>query len=238
MLLKLAQEGEAGLWAGGPGDRRLVFERYARAGRELDGCLARGMRTAAVYQARGLIHQHLAEHTGDARQRLAEYAAALECYSAALTLGRDATALAQRGWVYLKLEAPLPALADFDAALELDRKHPDALDGRALALVMRGRVADGVAAVERALNQGRPTLTVLFDAACVYAQAAERDPLANPRTLQRYREEAVERLRQALERVPPAGRAAFWRERVDREPALRSLRQTGPMRVLARKYAR
>jgi len=45
-------------------------------------------------------------------------------------------------------------------------------------------------------------------------------------------------LRAALEAVPAKERPAFWRRRVQAEPALLALRQLASMRLLAENYAR
>ena len=104
--------------------------------------------------------------------------------------------------------------------------------------MLLGQVRESLAAVEAALKQARPTPTLLFDAACVYARAAQHDAARNPRDVPRHQEQAVALLRAALEAVPTTDRAAFWRRRVQAEPALLALRQTEGMRLLAQTYAR
>jgi tetratricopeptide (TPR) repeat protein len=205
----------------------LALDRPAEAGRALDSYLATQTRAPAVYQARGLIHA-----------RLGQFPQALQAYSQALAQEPRADTLCYRGRVYLAVEAGTLALADFEAALKLAPGDGEALCGRALARVLQGQVREALADAEAALKQPRPTPTLLFDAACVYARAAQRDGSLNPRDVPRYQERAVALLRAALEAVPSTDRAAFWRRRVQAEPALLALRQTSSMRLLVQTYAR
>ena len=206
----------------------LALDRHAEAGRDLDRYLAtQPQARPAVYQARGLIHA-----------RLGQYPQALQAYSQALALERRADTLCYRGRVYLAVQAAALALADFEAALRLVPGDGEALCGRALARVLLGQVRAALADVEAALKQARPTPTLLFDAACVHARAAQRNVALNPRDVPRHQERAVALLRAALEAVPPTDRPAFWRRHVQTEPALLALRQTASMRLLARDYAR
>jgi tetratricopeptide (TPR) repeat protein len=206
----------------------IALERYTEASQALDRFLKTQSRPPAVYhRARGLIHA-----------RLGQYPQALQAYSEALALERRADTLCNRGRVYLAVPAAPLALADFEAALRLAPGDGEALCGRALARVLLGQVREALADVEAALKQARPTPTLLFDAACVYARAAQHDESVNPRDVPRYQERAVALLRAALEALPPADRAAFWRRRVQAEPALLALRQTASMRRLAQDYGR
>src|SRR5262249_12947272 len=99
------------------------------------------------------------------------------------------------------------ALQDFDAALKLEPRHADALAGRGLALMMRGREAD-VGAATRA------------------AEESLRSPeMATDREVGRYRVRAVALVRQALELVPEKERPAFWDRGVLTDPVLGPLQR-------------
>jgi tetratricopeptide (TPR) repeat protein/predicted Ser/Thr protein kinase len=204
----------------------LALDRHVEAGQSLDRYLATQPQAPLAYQARGLIHA-----------RLGQYPQAVQAYNQSLAQERRADTLRYRARVYLAVQAATLALADFESALKLAPGDGEALCGRALARVVLGQVREALADAEAALKQARPTATVVFDAACVYARAAQRDVSLNPRDMPRHQEQAVALLRAALEAVPPTDRAAFWRRRVQSEPALLELRQTASMRLLAREYA-
>ncbi|HEX5270307.1 MAG TPA: protein kinase [Gemmataceae bacterium] len=212
----------------------LALGRDDEAGAALDRYLAAGGESSArVFQARGLLH---------AKRR--EYGAAVEAYTRALVLHRDAETLSYRGWAYLMQEAARPALDDFDAALKLDARHADALAGRGTALVLRGRVADladATRAAEESLRGGAATVPRLMACARVHARAAgvldaARGRAADDARAEGYRQRALALLRETMARVPEKERPAFWRG-VLADPALTSLQRTAGMAELARSYA-
>jgi tetratricopeptide (TPR) repeat protein/tRNA A-37 threonylcarbamoyl transferase component Bud32 len=211
----------------------LALGRHREAGGELDRYLRdHGEPTADVYLARGLIHA-----------ALREYAEAVDAYGRALALRTDAQTLTDRGWAYLKLDAPRPALADFQAALRLDPAGPDALCGRAHAEVRLGQVRAAVADAEAALARGPRKPRLLVSAACVYALAVgwlEAQPAGSTSagSVYVYQERAVELLRAALELVPAAQRKDFWSSTIEKEPDLVPLRRSTGLLDLAKTYAR
>src|SRR5262249_39091424 len=155
----------------------------------------------------------------------------------AILLKPDALALRYRGWSYLALGSPRLARPDFDAALRLDREDADALCGRGLAAVQlirpgaepgavaregRAAAADADEALRLADN---PTLPLLLGCARVHARAAgvlgaAGDPAVDGRRASDYQERALGLLRDALELVPQAERADFWRASIRGDPAL------------------
>jgi hypothetical protein len=142
-------------------------------------------------------------------------------------------------------EAPRVALLDFDAALKLEPGHADALAGRGLALMMRGRVTDVGAATrsaEESLRSGEKKLPRVMAAARTYARAANileaRERVAIDPEAARCRARAVALLGQALELVPEKDRRDFWYRGVLADPVLGLLRGTPGMIELARIYAR
>jgi tetratricopeptide (TPR) repeat protein/predicted Ser/Thr protein kinase len=211
----------------------LALKRYGEAGEALDRCVREGARTPEVYEARGLIH---------AEQR--QYDAAVEDYSRALTLKQDPKTLSFRGWAYLKLDAPRPAQADFEAALKLDPAQTDALCGRGRARASLGQVRAAVEDAEAVLRAGQPTAQLLLQAACIYGRAVgylEAQAGGGPGaagTAYRYQARSVELLRAALEQVPAAQRPAFWRANVPHEPDLLPVSRSSEMLALTRSYAR
>src|SRR5262249_39294725 len=125
---------------------------------------------AAVYRARAL-----------ALVRIGKPEEALADYNRALDRETDAAALAERGWLYVRNEAPKLAEADFVRAIKEDPKLGDAYNGRGfLRVVRRGEYEQGVADAELALKFGPETSNLVYHAARVYA-AATLHPLRNLR---------------------------------------------------------
>jgi tetratricopeptide (TPR) repeat protein len=149
----------------------------------------------------------------------------------ALLRKEDAETLTSRGWAYLALEAVRPALEDFDAALKLNPQSADALAGWGTALVLRGGLADvakATAAAEESLRSEARTSQRLIACARIYTRAAgvlEPTPRRWPLDTQaeRYRQRALELLRQAKALVPEKKQPAFWRDSVLGDPALQPL---------------
>jgi tetratricopeptide (TPR) repeat protein len=215
-------------------DTLLAEEDYKGAGEMLDQYLVHGKATAKVHRARGLVHD-----------QLRQYPQALKAYTQALALGQDAGTLCLRGWSYLRLESARPALEDFEAALRLDKGQLDALCGRAHARVHLGRVREALTDVEEALRRGPRSDRLLLNAACVYAQAADRlaaskgGPSGQTRDAHyRHAERAVQLVREALQEVPERERRALWRREVEREALLVPVRSSPGMLDLLRQYGR
>jgi tetratricopeptide (TPR) repeat protein len=207
---------------------------YREAGKLLDRYLdVGGKQEPEVYRTRGLIHAELGEHLQ-----------AIESYGRALELRPDARTFSYRGWAYLMLDAPRPALADFEAALRLDSTEPDALCGRGHCRVRLGSLWGAVADADAALDRGPYKGQFLLSTACIYAQAAGRlQAEMRGRTgygddVDRLQGKAVALLRAALETVPDEERGAFWRQRIQNERDLAALRYCDGFRELARSYAR
>jgi predicted Zn-dependent protease len=206
----------------------LALGRYPAAGQALDKYLAvGGDRTPNVLEARGLIHQ-----------QLREYAQAIEAFTLALALRRDANVLAYRGWAYLETKAVQLAEADFEAALQLQADHLDALCGRGKTRALRGKTAGAAQDAATALRQGPRTARLLFHCACIHARCLEA--LASSRraaeaTVQQ--EKALELLQAALELVPNADRPAYWRSNCQNNPDLLSLHGSSGWLRLARNNA-
>ena len=200
-----------------------------------DDALARGRRSADLLEVRGLARANRGDHSG-----------AIQDYTQALTLDPSRPApLMHRGWAYIVNEAPKLALRDFEEAVRLAPDDPDAYTGRGFA---RAFQADGRAAVadaEEALRRADPgDARVAYSAARIYAQAAStvavptRRAPGQARLAEDYQDRAHELIRLAIERLPVALRGGFFRDVVQNDPALRSIRQNPKFSRLAGQIGR
>ena len=200
----------------------LKLRHYDELFHSCDAALAKGKKSAVLYEVRG--QAHAARH---------EYPAAIEDYGEALELlPNHPGLLAERGWAYLVVESPKLALLDFDAAIKLNPDDGDAYNGRGTARALLGdhvaAVADACEAVGRSGTRAR----VKYNAARIYAVAASvasnqvgakgrqaRQLAAN------YEDIAIRLIRQEFEREAPEKRATFWKETVQGDPALKAIRR-------------
>ena len=198
----------------------------------LDQYLANGGKpTAEIYRTRGQI-----------RARLREFPAALADYTQALARQPDAPTYVARGWILLANEVAPLALQDFETALRLDAKNAEAYAGRGLILVRRGKADQAIADVEAALRHGPATPRLLWNTAHVYAQLVSQvdtdSGVKNDRVRSlraRYLFRALEMLGSALEMVPRAEQAAFWRQYVAPDSLLDPLRDRPRLRTIGTK---
>lgn len=214
----------------------LALNRRTEAGAALDRYLALTSRPQAeVYQARGLLH-------AQARQ----YPAAVEMYTLALHEAPEVlTTRSYRGWTYLLMDAARPALEDFQECLRRQPTNADALAGRGNARVRLRQLDEAVADAEAAVKQGQATDRLLYNVACIYALAVAQLELEGragrdrqPQRLALYQDKALDYLRLALEKVPAQRRETFWREQVQADPTLASLRRAPGFPPLAARYGR
>jgi tetratricopeptide (TPR) repeat protein len=212
----------------------LELKRFDEVIDSCDVCLATRKPSTDLYELRGL-----------AREGRDDFFGAIEDYRQSLAL-RPGTArvLVRLGWAYLFANAPKLALSDFEEALGRDPENPDAYNGRGAARVLLGKHREAVADAEEALRHGEPTHRVLYGAARTYAQAAlvattevNRRGLAALSLCSRYEDRALVLLRRAFERLPAAQRAAFWRDVIKTDPALRGLRRRSKFAALALLFA-
>ena len=186
-----------------------------------------------AYLRMGLPSADLLGLRGLARARRNDFAAAIDDYTLALAQAPSTRGLhARRGWAYLVSGAPQMALRDFEEAIRLDPSSADAYSGRGSALVVLGRCGEAVSDAEESLRQGESEARIYYSAARILAQAAEfakQEP--RPRktsaqtTVQIYQDRALTLLGQAIERTPPAERAAFWQKVVHPDRAFTALRR-------------
>jgi tetratricopeptide (TPR) repeat protein len=167
---------------------------------------------------------------GEARVRLGDFAEAVEDYTQALGVKRDASVLEHRGWAYFFTDAWKLAERDFGEAVRLEAKAGDALVGRGLSRVMLGDYRRAVADVETAMREHAPrSPEMLHNAGCVFALAAARvrADSAEPDRADleiNYRRRSLAALRRALDLMPPGNRLAFWQEKMRPDAALDAIR--------------
>jgi tetratricopeptide (TPR) repeat protein len=219
---------------------RLALKENKAAADDLDRYLTMDLHpTPAVWRARGLLH---AEDKKPDK--------AVEAYTQALSLTKKGDAsipdiLSDRGWAYLAQLAAQPALTDFDAALKLKPDHTESLAGKGTALVLRGRpedVDEATALADKSLKPGPRTVSRLLAGARVYSrasavlEAAPRRPANDPQ-VERYQQQALALLSEALRQVPAKERPAVV-DALLKDPALLPLQRNPGLRALAGAYGR
>jgi serine/threonine protein kinase/Tfp pilus assembly protein PilF len=201
------------------GEALLQLHRHAEAERSFSESLQRNPAIAATLRGRGL-----------ARIQLDDFGGAIEDYTHALNLEKDANLFTQRGWAYFFTDAWKLAQRDFDAALRLDTDWSNAYVGRGLSRFhlgdYRGAAADAEELLER---EGPDTPEMMHNVACLFALLLTRVQAhvaegERPAVEKRYRRQALEALREALALVPAEQRRQFWREKMCPDDALDSIR--------------
>ncbi len=202
-------------------DILLASKRFDEVIRSCDALLARGNAPVALFELRAL-----------ARAGRQDYAGAIEDDTEALARSPEsAPLLARRGWLYLVVDAPRLAARDFDEAIRLDPSSGDAYLGRGTARVRQGQHRAGVVNVEKALELGKPTHKLAYNAARLLARAAilagsevrkkGQDATAE---INRYQDRAVAMVQEAMRLLPADRRAGFLGE-VLNDPELAALRR-------------
>jgi serine/threonine protein kinase/Flp pilus assembly protein TadD len=167
---------------------------------------------------------------GQTRVQMGDYAGAVEDYTRAAHLHRDASILTHRGWAYFFTDAYKLAEHDFEDAIQLDRDPGDAHVGRGLTRVMRGDYRRAIADAQAVLARNRPdTPEMMHNVACIFALAAARvraDAAEHDRDAVEagYRRQAVAALRRAIDMVPVPQRPAYWRDKMRPDSALDPIR--------------
>jgi len=167
---------------------------------------------------------------GQAQVQMGDYAGAVEDYTRAVHLHRDASILTHRGWAYFFTDAYKLAEHDFEDAIRLDREPGDAHVGRGLTRGMHGDYRLAIADAEAVLGRNKPdTPEMMHNVACVYALAAARvraDAAERDRDAVEagYRRQAMAALRKAFDMVPAGQRAAYWRDKMRPDSALDPIR--------------
>jgi serine/threonine protein kinase/tetratricopeptide (TPR) repeat protein len=210
------------------GEALLELGRPQEAQSAFGACLKVKPDFGAAYRARGQAHV-----------RLGDFAGAVEDYTQALHLERDASILTHRGWAYFFTDAWKLAEHDFDAAVRLDAEPGDAHVGRGLARVMLGDYRQAVADADAVLGRNKPdTPEMTHNVACLFALAAARvraDGGERERAALEvgYRRQAMGALRRTLQLVPAGQRLAFWRDKMRPDSALDPIRNSAEFVQLA-----
>jgi eukaryotic-like serine/threonine-protein kinase len=205
-------------------EQHLAAARFAEAIREFDHALEAGSSDADLFRARGLARANLGDDPG-----------AVEDYNRSLALDPEASNIrTRRGWTYV-LNPDRLALADFERAITLNPRNGDARNGRGFVLTRLGRYREAIEDAEKALVLGPPVTEIIYNAACIFAQASgkartdadAREDAAGRRELStRYASRAVDLIRQSLGKLPAGRRAEFWRQSIAPDPALDPIRET------------
>jgi serine/threonine protein kinase/tetratricopeptide (TPR) repeat protein len=167
---------------------------------------------------------------GQARVQMGDYAGAIEDYTQAVHLHRDASILAHRGWAYFFADALRLAEHDFEDAIRLDREPGDAHVGRSLTRVMHGDYRGAITDAEAVLGRNKPdTPEMMHNVACIFALAAARvraDAAERNRDAMEagYRRQAMSALRRAIDMVPAGQRTAYWQDKMRPDSALDAIR--------------
>ena len=200
----------------------LALRRHKEAGEALDHYFRFTVQpTATLLKARGLIHH-------DIRQ----YRAAVEMYTLALHQDpADNGTRCLRGWSYLYMNAAWPALEDFEEVLKDAPNNVDALAGRGNAQIhLAGWRTPWPTPRPLSITSDR----LLYDVARIYALAVAHIELklrAGQDTRRPVPNGILHEQGWRLPRTYPAApspekRAAFWREVVQNDPALASIRRS------------
>ena len=197
----------------------LMLKRYDDVIASCDAVL-RDRPTAEVFDLRGL-----------AKDRRKDFSGAIDDYTQALAQHPDQPRLwNRRGWAHLVANAVQLALADFDRAIRLDASDSDALSGRGSARVLLGQHRAAVADAEESLRHGAPDARRYYIAGRIYVRAASaaanevrQAGRAAMALTASYQDRAVALIREAVRRTPPEQRAAFVRDQVFADPALRPI---------------
>jgi eukaryotic-like serine/threonine-protein kinase len=211
----------------------LELRRYDQVIDACDGYLRSGQPSPEWLELRGL-----------ARVKRNDFAGAIEDYTLALSLRPGAPSLyCRRGWAYLVSGAAPLARHDFEEAIRRDPTSAEAYGGRGSALIALGQFREAAAAAEESARRGASEPRTLYNAARTLAQAADaasgeagRRGRTDVAVIRRYRDRAVQLLGQALERTAADQRAAFWREVVQTDQALRVIRRLPGYGEIAAKY--
>ena len=214
----------------------MELKRYDEVLTSANAFIARGQRSAEIFEIRGLAREGRRQFTA----AVADFNEALELTPESAKAPRTRL-LNLRGMAYYFADAPKLALLDFEESLRLDAKQSEALGGRGLARIRTGdwrpAVTDAEAAarlasavVPRTEEERKAKAQALFTAARVYALAVEFAAQDVSRQGERaialyrsYHNRAMNLLDEALKYAPNQDN----REAILNDPALRSIRR-GP----------
>ena len=185
----------------------------------LDRYVVKGVPSADVYRARGLLRHDL----GRPGEALGDFTRALE-------MDPDSSnVLAKRGWI-LSLDGLKLARGDFDRAIALNPGNADAYAGRGLVLARLGEGAAAARDADEAVRLAPAEPVMLYNAACVFSESFGRsrcDPSTPGRDPKSGTDadRALALLRRALDLMSLRDRASFWASTVGSDPSLDPIRR-------------
>ncbi|MBL8799657.1 MAG: hypothetical protein JNM56_37590, partial [Planctomycetia bacterium] len=112
----------------------------------------------------------------------------------------------------------------------------DCRNGRGYSLVLQGQWKAAVADADEVVRLKPEQARHVYNAARIYAQAVGQIEVTDRPTLEqrlRFELQAVRLVRTALEKLPAAQRAAFWKEFVAADPAMKPIRRVAAFAQLA-----
>ena len=201
------------------GESLLALERFEEAARALDRSLELQPGFGPALRARG-----------QTRVQLADYVGAVEDYSQAAALERDASILMHRGWAYFFCDAFRMAEHDFEEAIRLDKHPGDARIGRGLSRVMLGAYKPALADAHDVLEREPPKSTeMMYNLACIFTLALNHVHAdAKEKTRESLeadcRKQAMVLLQKALDLLPPDKQLDYWQKKMYPDSALDSIR--------------
>jgi tetratricopeptide (TPR) repeat protein/tRNA A-37 threonylcarbamoyl transferase component Bud32 len=209
----------------------LKLRQYEEAARACDRYLKAAGPMADIFRIRGR-----------SRERLADYAGAVDDYTRAMGLEPSPDLLIHRGWAYGFSDAWRLAEVDFEEAVRRDPRSSAAFAGRGYARLRLGHDREAVEDAEEALRREPVTPITRFQVTCLFSRAigqVEADaPAAERRAVvTQYRERALEVLRGTLDSLPAAERRAFWAGTMRPDPDLDPIRHSAGFAQLEAEYA-
>ena len=201
------------------GESLLALERFEEAERAFDRSLEIEPGYGPALRARG-----------QTRVQMADYSGAIEDYSQAAAIERDASILMHRGWAYFVCDAWRLAEHDFEEAIRIDNVPGDARIGRGLTRVMFGAYKPALADARDVLERQPPkSPEMIHNTACIFALALNRvhaDAAEKNREAieMECRRQAIALLQKALDVVPLDKRLGYWQKKMWPDSALDSIR--------------
>jgi len=206
--------------------------------------LEKGPAVADIFRIRGWARSQLGDHLGavdDLSRFLLAGPSLVADKLSPEAAAREAEVYTQRGWAYSECRAWSMSLRDFQQALQLQPGNQEALIGRALARAFVGPYREAVADAEQALLLAPKSAVRNYNVACVYALTlpkvtADKKEPARDRLAAMYRRRALDLLAEAMKLLPADRRTGFWKETVQPDSALDSIRNEPDFLKLAAQY--
>lgn len=138
---------------------------------ELQEAINQGGKSAELFSEAGSV----LELMGAGPDACAAYSKSLE------TKPDNDTLLVKRGWLLaLRLNGPNEAVADFEAALQVNSENAEAYSARGFLLAPGNPSMSAERAALQAILHGAGDYLILHNVACIYAELAARSPARGP----------------------------------------------------------